>query len=216
MALTRTTLSSAYTVGDNQIVVASATGFAADRLVRIDQEFFYVQKNYTSGTTIPVRGGQLGSKGTNHVVTSGVVVWPSQLATPEDYDAPGVNKVNNPTAGRARYISSLTADDSTVTHPPAGSDHVVVLNGTSVITVTIPVPTTDMDGDMLIIVGNGTAAHEPTFTGGIGGEGSGYDVLTFNASGPCASAFIACNGVWLALTQPAWTGTVTNLVAGIA
>lgn len=212
MALTRTTLSSAATVDDTSIVVASATGFAAGRIVRVDQEFMVIQQDYSSGTTIPVRRGQLGSLTAAHVVTAGAVVGTAA----DDWDAPGAVPVNNILAGRPRKITSFTADDSTIVHPPAGYDHVVVLNGTSVITITVPVPTLDMDGDLLIICGNGTAAHEPTFTGGIGGEGSGYDVLTFNGSGPCASMFVACNGVWLALTQPAWTGTVTNLVAGIA
>lgn len=213
MALTRTTLSSAVAVTDTSIVVASATGFAADRIVRVDQEFMVIQKNYSSGTTIPVRRGQLGSANVAHVSGAGVVVGVAS----EDWDTPGnCVSVNNPLAGRGRKITSITADNSTVTHPSAGTDHVVILNGTSVINLTVPVPTTDMDGDLLIIAGNGTAAHVVTFTGGFGGEGSSYDILTFNASGPVAFSAIACNGVWLALTQPAWTGTVTNLVAAIA
>ena len=108
MALTRTTLSSAYAVGDNQIVVASATGFAANSLVRIDQEFFVVQKNYSSGTTIPVRGGQLGTAGSAHVVTAGVVVG----TIADDFDAAGVAAtVNNMIAGRPRRFTSITADN---------------------------------------------------------------------------------------------------------
>lgn len=212
MALTRTTLSSAVAVDAREIVVASATGFAADRIVRVDQEFFVVQKSYSSGTTIPVRRGQLGSKTAAHVITAGVVVGTAA----DDWDASGYTAVNNPAAGRARIIESITADNSTVSHPAAGTDHVVVLNGTSVINLTVPIPTTDMDGDRLMIVGNGTAAHVVTFTGGIGGEGSSYDVVTFNASGPVAIELVACNAVWLAITQPAWTGTVTNVVAALA
>lgn len=212
MALTRTTLASAVAVDDTSIVVASATGFAADRLVRVDQEWMVVQKNYSSGTTIPVRRGQSGSKTTAHVTSAGVVVGTQA----DDWDNPGAGvTVNSPIAGRARVITSITAT-STLTHAPAGSDHFVILNGTSVITLTIPIPTTDMDGDELVIMGNGTAAHVLTFTGGVGGEGSSYDLLTFNSSGPVAARFVACNAVWLAYTQPAWTGTVTNLVAGIA
>ena len=212
MALVTTTLSSAKAVDDNSITVASATGFAADYIVRIDQEFYVVQKSYVSGTTVSVRGGQLGSKGEAHVSGANVTV-----GTAADWDIPGTGvAVNNPIAGRGRKITSITADASTVSHPSAGTDHVVILNGTSVINLTVPVPTKDMDGDLLIIAGNGTAAHVITFTGGVGGEGSSYDVLTANASGPVATQLIACNGVWLALTQPAWTGTVTNLVAGIA
>lgn len=214
MALTRTTLSAAVAVDDTSIVVASATGFAADRIVRIDQEFMVVQKNYTSGTTIPVRRGQLGSSNKAHVITAGVIVGTAA----DDYDTPGVGAVvNNMIAGRPRILTSITADNSTVTHAPAGCDHIVELNSTSVINLTVPIPTTDMDGDLLWIAGNGTAAHVITFTGGIGGEGSSYDVVTFNASGPVLiGPFMAMNAVWLVPTGPAWTGTVTNLVAALA
>lgn len=214
MALTRTTLSSAKAVDDREIVVASATGFAAGRLVRIDQEFFVVQQSYSSGTTIPVRGGQLGTKAVAHVASAGVVVGTQA----DDWDTPGpASKVNNPTAGRGRIITSITADNSTVTHPSAGNDHIVVLNGTSVINLTVPIPTTDMDGDLLWIIGNGTAAHVVTFTGGIGGEGTSYDVVTANASGPVAlGPFVACNAVWLGSVAVPMAGTVTNLTATVA
>lgn len=196
MALTRTTLSSAVAVDDREIVVASATGFAADRLVRIDQEFLVVQKNYTTGTTIPVRRGQGGSANKAHVATAGVVVWPTGTTT-DDYDTPGVAVVaNNITAGRARIIESITADNSTVSHSNAGSDHVVVLNGTSVINLTIPVPTTDMDGDILVIIGNGKAAHLVTVTGGAGAVGGTADIFTFSATQAQAVQFMAANAVW--------------------
>lgn len=213
MALTRTTLSSAVAVDDSSVVVASATGFAADRIFRIDQEFFIVQKNYATGTTIPARRGQMGSKTSTHVTTAGVVVG----AALEDWDTPGpMVSVNNPTAGRARIIDSITADNSTVTHPYAGTDHTLILNGTSVINLTVPIPTVDMDGDELNIIGNGTAAHVITFTGGIGGESTSYDIITANSGGPVAHKFVACNAVWLMYSQPAITGTVTNLVSGLA
>jgi hypothetical protein len=213
MALTRTTLSSAVAVDDTSIVVASATGFAANSIVRVDQEFMVVQKNYSSGTTIPVRRGQLGSANKTHVASAGVVVGTAQ----DDYDTPGVaSKVNNPTAGRARIVESITTDNSTVTHSSAGTDHVVILNGTSVINLTVPVPTTDMDGDELTILGNGTAAHVITFTSGLSLAGSSYDVLTLNAGARAGIKVVAVNAGWVALIAPAMTGTVTNLTGGIA
>lgn len=213
MALTRTTLSSAVAVDDTVIVVASATGFAADRIVRIDQEWMVVQKNYSSGTTIPVRRGQFGSKGTTHVATAGVVVGTAA----DDYDPVGAGvTVNNPISGRARYITSITADNSTVTHAPAGSDHVVVLNSTSVINLTVPVPTTDMDGDVLTIISNGVAAHVVTYTGGFGGVGAGYTALTVAAGAKCCFQTMAVNGNWNVISAPAWTGTVTKVTAGVA
>ncbi len=83
MALTNTTLSSAVAVGDSSIVVASATGFAADRIVRSDQEFMVVQKSYSSGTTIPVRRGLNGTVVVAHVTSANVVMGtPSQFADP--------------------------------------------------------------------------------------------------------------------------------------
>lgn len=213
MALTRTTLSSAVAVDDTSIVVASATGFAADRIVRVDQEFMIVQKSYSSGTTIPVRKGQMGSKSAAHVITAGVVVGTAA----DDWDRPGAGvAVNNPTAGRGRKITSITADNSTVTHAEAGTDHTVILNGTSVINLTVPVPTTDMDGDELTIISNGTAAHVVTFTGGLSGAGGSYDVVTWNAGARAALKCVAVNAVWVAPFAPAMTGTVTNLVGGVA
>ena len=214
MALTRTTLSSAYAIGDNQIVVASATGFAVDRIVRIDQEFFVVQKSYNgTATTVPVRGGQLGSKASAHVVTSGVVVGTAS----DDWDSPGAGAtVNNMIAGRPRIIESITADNSTVVHTSAGTDHVVVLNGTSVINLTVPVPTTDMDGDLLFVISNGVAAHVVTYTGGFGGVGSGYTALTVAAGAKCCFVTMAVNGAWNVVSAPGWTGTVTKVTAGVA
>src|SRR5262245_14833012 len=66
MALTTTTLSSAVAVTDTAIVVASATGFAAGSLIRVDGEFMRVTTNYVSGTTIPVVRGQDGSATSVH------------------------------------------------------------------------------------------------------------------------------------------------------
>src|SRR3990172_1244256 len=69
MALTRTTLSSAVGVDDTSIVVASATGFATGRLLRIDQEFLQVAQSYNgTATTIPVLRGREGSLTSAHRV----------------------------------------------------------------------------------------------------------------------------------------------------
>lgn len=194
MALTRTTLSTAVGLNDTSIVVASASSFASNRLVRIDQEFMVVQSSYNgTSTTVPVRRGQLGSKTSTHVASAGVVVGVIQ----DDWDSPGAAAtVNNMTAGRPRIIESITADNSTVTHTSAGTDHVVVLNGTSVINLTVPIPTSDMDGDILVIIGNGIAAHVVTVTGGVGGVGATADVFTFSATQKQAIQLMAANITW--------------------
>jgi hypothetical protein len=213
MAFTSTTLSTAVAIADKQIVVASATGFAVNQLVKIDQEIMLVAKSYVSGTTIPVLRGQAGSATSAHVKTANVVtdavtdnIWASSPV--------GGTSVWSP-VDRAVTITSVSATSS-LTLPTDGSDMRVILNGTSVITLTVPVPTVDMDGVMLTILSNGAAAHVITFTSTLNNAGAGYTSFTNNASGTMALIVYACNGFWTVPTFPAWTGTVTKVVGGIA
>ena len=62
MAFATTTLSSAVGTSDISIVVASATSFAAGRLLIVDQELMQVTQAYSSGTTIPVLRGRDGRR----------------------------------------------------------------------------------------------------------------------------------------------------------
>jgi hypothetical protein len=211
MALAKTTLSSAVTASDIQIVVASATSVAAGRLIQINQETMKVAASYVSGTTVPVLRGISGSKTSAHVSKSQVVHGlPSDFA---EAAAGGPSVVYQ--AQRATVVESVGAT-STLTLAPAGTDHRVILRGTSVITLTIPVPTKDKDGDMLLIVSDGAAAHVPTFTGGVGGAGSNYDAFTYNATGALMLMVVAANETWQMVAAPAITGTVTNITAGVA
>ena len=212
MALTRTTLSAACAAGDVTITVASATGFSAGYWLLIDQEVMQVGKGYVSGTVIPVGRGKQGTVASAHVTTAGVVVG---IGT--DWDDPSAQTaVTYPIAGRARTLTSITATGS-LTLPAAGSDAVVILNGTSVIALTVPVPTADMDGTLLYIASNGAAAHTVTFTGGLSGAGSGYDVITVNATAPVLlGPFMAVNQLWQQAVAAPMGGTVTNLIGSIA
>ena len=211
MALTRTTLASAFAIGDAQIVVASATGFAAGRIVRIDDEFFVVQSNYSSGVTIPVRAGQLATQSTAHVASAGVVVGTAA----DDWDSPGSNvRSNSPLSGRARRTVSITTTPSTLTLPTAGSDTTVILNGTGAIALTVPVPTTDMDGDTIMFTNNGAVAHTLMFTGGLGGVGATADVVTFKADQKQAVLVVACNATWNLVGVVGGAATVAG--AGLA
>jgi hypothetical protein len=210
MALVRTTLSSAAALADKSIVVASATSVAAGRVVRIDQEDMIVTKDYVSGTTVPVLRAQGGTAQVAHVATAGVV---HGLAS--DFDDPAAQTSTTYPTQRATLIRSITAT-GTLDLPPAGSDLRLILNGTSVIALTIPVPTVDMDGTKLTITSNGAAAHTLTFTGGLGGAGGSYDIITINATAPTSFEFMAANALWTAICQPAMGGTVTNLIGSIA
>lgn len=210
MALATTTLSSAVSITDNSIVLASATSIAVGRLILIDQEIMQVAQSWVSGTTVPVLRGREGSTTAAHKTTANVT---HGAATDFSNASPTTEIVYQPQ--RATLIQSITAT-STLTLPAGGTDLRLILNGTSVIALTVPVPTKDMDMCKLTIVGNGVAAHTVTFTGGLSGAGSSYDVFTTNSSAPVCIEAYACNGVWVTPTTPAWTGTVTNLVGGIA
>jgi hypothetical protein len=210
MALATTTLSTAVAATDTTIVVASATSVAAGRVVLIDQETMQVATGYVSGTTVPVLRGRDGTVTAAHKVTANVT---HGLAS--DFSLPAAQTSVTYPLIRSRQIISITAT-STLTLPPSGEDLMVILNGTSVITLTIPVPTKDMDGCELSIVANGVAAHLLTFTGGLSGAGSNYDVITINATAPAAFKVVACNGLWLVYCGPAMGGTVTNIIGSIA
>lgn len=210
MAFATTTLSVAVAAVDTVINLTSATSIAAGRLLRIDGEMMKVANNYVTGTAVPVLRGIDGTPTTAHVITANVT---HGLAS--DFASPSAQTmVTYPTA-RARIITSITAT-STLAAVPAGMDEVVILNGTSVITLTVPAPTKDKDGDLLYLISNGVAAHVPTFTGGIGGVGSGYTAFTVATGAPLCIQLMACNGVWCVFSAPAWTGTVTKMIGGIA
>lgn len=211
MALAETTLSSAVTTLDTSIVVASATSIAAGRLILVDQEVMQATKDYVSGTTVNVTRGLNGTAQTAHPsgarVTHGVA---SDFSDP----APG-QSVNFPIAGRSRVIKSYSAAGA-ITLPTPGNDMLAVLNGTTVLAMTIAAPTKDMDGCELMIISNGIAAHTLTFAGGLSGAGAGYTVITINAAGVAGTRVIACNEVWVSLFGPAMGGTATNLIGSIA
>lgn len=184
------------------MVVASATGFAAGNLVLIDQEVLRVSKTYVSGTTIPVERGQNGSVTAAHVLTSNVTTF---LAS--DITSQGPQTVTQyPVAGKARIVTSVSATATISGYP--GQDAVYVLNGSTALPITLAAPTKDMDGSLLIVVGNGKAAHTVTVTGGIGAGGTTVDVGTFATGAQISFPFIACNGVWTPL-EGAYGGTVT-------
>jgi hypothetical protein len=212
MALARTTLSTAVTVADTSIVVASATGFAAGNLVRVDGELMKVTKGYSSGTTIPVLRGQDGTAVIAHAKTAGVIVGTAaEFATPA-----AQTTVTYPIAGRARVVSNVSVT-GTLTLPAPGTDAVVILNGTTIIALTVPVPTKDMDGTMLFIASDGAAAHTVTFTGGLSGAGSSYDVVTVNATAPVVlGPFMAVNSLWQMGVAVPLAGTVTAVTATVA
>lgn len=206
MALNATTLSSAVAVTDVSIVVASATGFAAGNMIRVDQEVFKVGQSYVSGTTIPVLRGQDGTVTAAHKSSAKVLV---ELAS--DIGSPAAPTVTQFPGIRTRTITSYSAAGA-ISLPTPGSDAVAFLNGTGVLAMTLANPTTDMDGDMLYVIGNGKAAHTITYTAGIGNGGSSLDVGTAAAGNQCCAQFMAGGGFWVHVGLPSATGAANAFV----
>lgn len=212
MALTTTTNSSAIAVTDTSIVVASASGFAAGSLVRVDDEFMQVTQTYLSGLTIPVLRGRVGTQTAAHNVTSNVVV-----GTGADFATGDAQQAVPYQFARIRRIVQYSASGA-ITLPVPGEDMVAVLVGTSALAMTIASPTKDMDGDRLTVITNAKSASTVTVnsgTVGVGNAGSGYDVLTAQNAGNLGIEFMACNGFWNLIGAPI-TGTSTALSWAIA
>jgi hypothetical protein len=191
MALTATTLAGAVVVDQNTITVASATGFAAGSLIRVDDEVMQVASNYSSGTSIGVLRGRDGTAGKAHASGANVVVGP-----PADFANPAPQTVARfLIAGRAREVRSYSAAGA-IELPNPGNDALAIINGTTILAMTLAVPTKEMDGAVLTICGNGKAAHTVTVTSGLGNVGATADVLTFSATQAQAFSVIAANGFW--------------------
>ena len=212
MALQKTTLASPLGVNDVSMVVVSAANLTPGRLAEIDQETVQVIATYNGvSTTVPILRGREGSATAIH--RAGVNVTHGLAA---DFAVPAPQTTVTYDVPRPRLVISVSATSTLPLTNMGGNDVDVILNGTSVITLTVPPPTLDMDGTRLTIFGNGAAAHVLTFTGGLGGVGAGYTNVTNNASGPTALQSVAVNGVWCPFTATPISGTATKVIAAIA
>lgn len=209
MAFAETTLSAACAVNDRFVSLTSATSIVAGRFLEIDGEFMQVTKDYVSGTTPNVIRALNGTLRKAHV--SGARVTHGEASDWSD-PAPGT-PVHIPPAGAGWERASYGAAGA-ITLPRAGAHMLAIINGTAALAMTVAVPTKDMDGCRLLIVGNGKAAHTVTFSGGLGAAGASYDVATFDANGQNAIEVVAANEVWVLLTP--MTGTLTAAVPAIA
>jgi hypothetical protein len=210
MSLTTTTLAAACGVNDQIISVTSATGFAANQPIRVDNEQMRILSTYSSGTLIPVRRGLAGSSVSAHPVKANVTTGPAS-----DWNNPEAQTVVQYPNVRARQVMSYAASGA-ITLPTEGADMLAVLNGTSALAMTIADPGKDLDGSRLMICSNGAAAHTLTFASGLSGASTSYDVITINSSAPTCVEVVAINGYWQPICQPPMGGTVTNLIGSIA
>lgn len=215
MALVETTLGAACAATDASITVASATSIAAGVVIRIDDELMVVAKSYVlASTAVPVLRGRQGTVPTAH--PSGAAVEHGLPSDAEWGSAAAQISTQFPFVKAVRQLSYSAS--GAIDLPSPGSDGIAVLNasGSTALAMTLAVPTKAMDGCKLKILSrNGTGAHTITVASGVNGAGSSYDVFTF-PGGPVMIELTAFDSLWYTTTHPAWTGTVTLLVGGIA
>ncbi len=199
MAFLTTTLSGACAMNDTGILCTSITSFAANMLAKVDGEIMRIVSVPTAATLpVPVIRGIQGTAQVAHPSGAGVIVGATPTATGTDW-AESPQWSWTPFAGpRMRTVVSYSAAGA-IGLPTTGSDVVAMINGTSALAMTLAVPTTDLDGSILVIIGNGKAAHTLTVAGGMGAGGTGVDVGTFAAGAQQAVVLMAANAVWVPL-----------------
>ncbi len=209
MAFTTTTLAAACAVTDTQITVTSASGFAPNQFVKVDDEFMKIVSSYNGvNTIIQVLRGQNATTVTAHPASAKAE---TDAVTATDWAASGASVIPAyPLAGRARRVTSYSASGA-ITVPTAGVDQVAILNGTNALAMTLAAPTTDMDGTILIVIANGAAAHTLSVPTGFGIAGTtGYTKLTAAAGGQNSIMLMAAQTAWVPLPSLI-AGTATNL-----
>lgn len=215
MAINATTLTAAVDSGvnpgtDTVIAIASATGAAAGKFIKIDDEFMQIDQSYSSGLQVKVKRGQNGTRAQTHPNAAQVRIG----AASDDFGRPGpLVTGNQPIAGKGRPTISYSAAGA-IDLPVGGNDGLRVLNGTTILAMTLADPTTDMDGTLLFVAGNGKAAHTVTYTNGLGNVGATADVLTFSATQAQAFMLVACGGFWNLVGVVAGAATVAGVGLG--
>lgn len=193
MALVKTTASAAISASDAVVNLTSATSVTAGRLILVDNEWMKVQTSYVSGTAVPVMRGINGSVQLAHVSGATAVHGDAvDFANPPAQSPASVNAPLN----RVRVKTSYGAAGA-IALPSPGTDAIAEIIGTGALAMTLANPAVDNDGDLLIIVANGKAAHTVTITSGIGNGGASFDVGTFSASLQTGCMLMAMNGYWV-------------------
>ena len=216
MAFTTTTLAAACAATDTLISVTSATGFAANQYVKIDQEFMKIANSYTTGTLIPLQGrGQNGTVVVAHAITANVVTDAISSTATSDWTDPNASViVSYPLSALRRKVTSYGVAGA-ITLPTSGEDVIAVINGTSALAMTLANPGKDIDGCFLYIASNGKAAHTVTYTAGLGNASTGYTVATFTTGAQQTLALMALNGIWQQ-AQSQFSGTLTAILIALA
>ena len=192
MALTATTLAAACTASDLTLTLTSTTSFLAGQLVKIDDEYMVIVSVPVSGTIVVRNRGFNGTFAEPHQLLAPVI-------TSKDIsDFPGVapgEVVEYPpdfqqflTIGKTQTLSQWT-DASPITY---------AINAASALTITLPTPSTGLDGKWITFTSNTAYAHVVSASSLIADavSGSPHSTATFAAYKGAGLTLIISNGLY--------------------
>lgn len=191
MAEVNTTLASACGIQDQSIRVTSATSFAKGQYVKVDNEQMLINGD-PDGVNIPVQRGVGGSINAAHVSGANCLTYTlaSDSGVPVSQLAEPITLSNQ---WRLPYFSYSAS--GALTAAPG----IHVLNGSGALTMTLTDPTYQMEGQVMLIAGNGSAAHTVSLaaaSSSFGNAGSDNDVATFGTGGRQVMFLVAVNAKW--------------------
>ncbi len=187
MAITQTTLAAAAALGDTQITVTSAAGFATGNVIFVDGEQM-VQTGPAVSTMIPVqRGGKSGTVQAPHAILATV-----QTGLATDWAGPQAGWSTNPAIFKKQIVSYGAS--ATIATPL--TDTLIFLNKVTAAAMVLGSPTGAPDGIEVTIYSNTTGAHTVTYTPGFHGDTGSSDIGTFAATIGNSMTLISSQGLW--------------------
>jgi hypothetical protein len=174
MALNATTLSGGITANQVVITLASGTGAAVGKFLKVDSEFMKIT-NIDNSPQIGVQRGINGTAAVAHATTATVNIG-------FGYDFPYVPAPRTYTYGASGAIT--VAPGTHILKGPAGS-----------VTMTLASPTGAQNGYVMKLTAATAEAYTVTCTAGFNGGSTASDVATYGAIGDSLT-IEAVNGVW--------------------
>lgn len=190
MALTNTTLAAAVAFNDVTIRLTSATGFADQQLIRVDNEIM-AQAGAADGVVVRVRRGLDGTAVVAHGILADVVT-----GLTGDFPAPppGVPVMLPPTivSGRNTLGTDVTINTADL---PKGDLTYVITKATAA-AITLSAPSKAQNGLKLTFRSATAAAHTVTSAAGFYGDAGSSDIATFAAKNGASMTIEANAGSW--------------------
>jgi len=189
MALTNTTLASPIALNDVSIRVTSATGFADQQMIRVDNEFM-AQAGPANGVLIQVRRGLEGTAVVAHGVLADVVT-----GLTGDFPAPRAGSpVQVPPMLTGR--NSIGADATIATSDLPKGELTYVITKATACAITLGAPSKAQNGLLVTFRSSTAAAHTVTLAAGFYGDAGSSDIATFAAKVGASMTIEANAGTW--------------------